>query len=122
MGALSDINLEPDDLADIAERLADEAPNAAALITAMTTFLAETEERCEDLLAETIDMRRSHLTALLAVAQDTRARLAEVLRGVDLDGRLPDADLVDPVHDGLNTTGDALAAIVGVLARNPHTS
>jgi hypothetical protein len=118
--ALDDINVEPDDLRDIADRLNNEAPNIAAVITAMTTFLTDTDEHLDDLLAETIDMRRSHLTALLALTEDTRGRLANILRGIDLDGRLPDADVVDPVHDGLATTGEALTTIVGVLNRNPH--
>lgn len=120
MSALYTLNMDVDELGEFIERLTDEAPSTATVMAAMMAFLTDTNEHVDELLAETIDMRRSHLALLLALIEDARARLAAVLKGIDLDGRLPDADLADPVHDGLATTGEALTVIVDVLNRNPH--
>lgn len=117
--ALALLDLDSSALDEITERLTDEAPHTAVLFEAMRSFTADAFGRPEGLPAETIEMRRSHLTLLVALIDDVRANLAEIFRAIDLDGRLPDADLLDPVHDGFNTAGEAMTSIVGTLL-NPH--
>jgi hypothetical protein len=114
--ALSVLGLEDSAMMPIVDRLAEEAFDIAALIQAMRVFtLAAEPDRLENVPGQSIEIRRSHLTALVALIDDVRAHLAAIFRSIDLDTRLPDADMLDPVHDGLNTAGEALTEIVRAL-------
>lgn len=118
--ALALLDLEDSTISDTLAQLAGEAFTVAAVMDALGQFTAGTaDERLEDLPAQTIEIRRSHLTLLVALIDNARARLVDVFRSIDLEGRIPDADMLDPVYDGMNTAGEALAEIVNVL-HNPR--
>jgi hypothetical protein len=118
--ALALLDLEDSAISDAVQQLAGEAFSVAEMISALGIFGAATiPDRLEDLPAQTIEIRRSHLTLLVALLDDARAHLVDLFRSIDLDGRIPDADMLDPVYDGLNTAGEALTDIVNVL-HNPR--
>jgi len=119
MSALEAVDLDGSEIEELAELLADEAPDVAAVMHAVRVFLEETGDHLEEMRGETVDMRRPHLAVLLAVVDAARARLAEILQAVDLDYRLPDADVIVPAHEGLETAGEALTEVVEALRTRP---
>jgi hypothetical protein len=120
--ALALIDLDDDAaINDITERLAqEEAPMAADVLAALYAFVAvNTGGRSDQLPDETFEMRRSHLTTLVVLLGATVDRLAEIFRAIDLDGRIPDDDMRDPVIDGFDKVSEGLTVIVEAL-RNPR--
>ncbi|MCO6011737.1 hypothetical protein NE236_43005 [Actinoallomurus purpureus] len=118
--ALALLDLEDSAITETIQQLAGESFTVADLMSALWVFTAAAvPDRLEDLPAETIEIRRSHLAVLVALVDAVRACLATMFRAIDLEGRIPDADMLDPVHDGLAAAGEGLAEIVSVL-HNPR--
>lgn len=112
---MTTLGVDDTTLEEITERLTDEAPSVAALMQAMRQFTVATIERLDDLPEETIDLRRSHLTLLVGLVDDVRAILAETFANIDLDGRVVDADVAEPITAGLQTAGEGLGELITVL-------
>ncbi len=116
--ALSTLDLDESALRQIIDRLTDEAPNIADVILSMSLFTISTApDRLGDVPAQTVEIRRSHLTALVALLDETLAHVAAIFDAIDLEGRISDADMLTPVRDGIETAGRALGDIVNALHR-----
>jgi hypothetical protein len=104
----------------LTDRLTDEAPDVMAVIDAIQTFHITTSEHLQQLADQTYDMRRSHLAFLIALLDQMRERLAEILTRIDLDGRLIDDSMIDTARNGLDAVGGTLAEVVqGLFIKNP---
>lgn len=118
--ALVLLDMEDSAITETVNQLLGESVAVAELMSVLRVFTrASDAARLEDLPAQSLEIRRSHLTLLVALIDDARARLVDIFAAIDLEGRIPDADLIDPVHDGLTTAGQALAEIVSAL-HNPR--
>lgn len=118
--ALTLLDLGENAIPETIQQLAEETFNVADTMSALAVFTAAAEtDRLDDLPTQTIEIRRSHLTLLVALLDHARAGLADIFRAIDLDGRIPDDDMLDPVRDGFDKAGEGLTAIVEAL-HNPR--
>ena len=118
--ALDDLNIDDTLLSETIDKLFDEAPDVAALMQAMQVFTNSTPAELGNLIEQTADMRRSHITILLALIDDTRSLTFEAFRNIDLDDRISDNDLLTPIIEGLNGAGAAMCDLINTLHRRKN--
>lgn len=114
------LGLDQRDIEDILDRIRRDAPSLDRLLPAMLAFADAAADTDPDALyADTYDLRRSHLAVLVAVAEHTRARFADLLADMALDDRVG-TDTATPLHDGMHSAGEALTKAAHEL-RSPPT-
>ncbi|MFI0454539.1 hypothetical protein [Actinomadura sp. 6N118] len=114
MSTMEDLDLDRDQIAELGEQLADDFPVAADLIGALVTF-GEATDDLEGLPDEIDDMRRSHVTALLALIMTTSGRVHHILSAFDFDVRL-DEEAREVAHQALAQASEALGLLAEAAA------
>ena len=116
------LDADTDAITELADRIEDAAPVAAAAVRAMATLIESLDDLDHtELFGECWDMRRSDLAVLLGAVDETGDRLTEILRSAALEGRLPeDVEDADLVLARLQEAREGLAAIADTLTTAPE--
>jgi hypothetical protein len=113
---LETLDTDHSHLPEVADRLLADAPDVAALIAAMGTFLLGTDHRVTRLPDQTAGLDYSDLAILLALVNDTRDRLAQILDHITGDDS--DTERINTAWTALQDAATPLSSLVSDLYTN----